>query len=164
MDHSYLWTGSNTHWHCHIYAHMQKFSNIPNDKNAEKMLKTFTYQKRSLISSHQCDENLTHMPAHIQIVYWNLMSSLDEIWNSLPCMKGKEIPEQEAEHSKLVGGNFFFRREVSLYIYMYIYIYMCVCVCVCVCRRLITLQYCGGFCHTWISHGCTCVISKITYI
>ena len=25
-------------------------------------------------------------------------------------------------------------------------------------RRLITLQYCGGFCHTktWISHGCTC--------
>ena len=25
--------------------------------------------------------------------------------------------------------------------------------------RLITLQYCGGFCHTftWISHECTCV-------
>ena len=25
--------------------------------------------------------------------------------------------------------------------------------------RLISLQYCGGFCHTftWISHGCTCV-------
>ena len=25
--------------------------------------------------------------------------------------------------------------------------------------RLINLQYCGGFCHTftWISHGCTCV-------
>ena len=25
--------------------------------------------------------------------------------------------------------------------------------------RLITSQYCGGFCHTltWISHGCTCV-------
>ena len=25
--------------------------------------------------------------------------------------------------------------------------------------RLITLQYCGGFCHTltWLSHGCTCV-------
>lgn len=41
---------------------------LPNDKNAEKMLKTFTYQKRSLISAHQCDENLTHMPAHIQIV------------------------------------------------------------------------------------------------
>ena len=26
--------------------------------------------------------------------------------------------------------------------------------------RLITLLYCGGFCHTltWISHGCTCVL------
>ena len=26
--------------------------------------------------------------------------------------------------------------------------------------RLITLQYCSGFCHTltWISHGCTCVV------
>ena len=25
--------------------------------------------------------------------------------------------------------------------------------------RLITLQHCGGFCHTltWISHGCTCI-------
>ena len=25
--------------------------------------------------------------------------------------------------------------------------------------RLITLQYCSGFCHTltWISHGCTCI-------
>ena len=25
--------------------------------------------------------------------------------------------------------------------------------------RLITLQYCSGFCHTltWVSHGCTCV-------
>ena len=40
----------------------------PNNKYTKKMLKTFTYQKRSLISSHQCDENLTHMPAHIQIV------------------------------------------------------------------------------------------------
>ena len=40
----------------------------PKNKNAENMLKTFTYQKHSLISSHQCDENLTHMPAHIQIV------------------------------------------------------------------------------------------------
>ena len=40
----------------------------PNNKYTKKMLKTFTCQKRSLISSHQCDENLTHMPAHIQIV------------------------------------------------------------------------------------------------
>ena len=28
--------------------------------------------------------------------------------------------------------------------------------------RLITLQYCGSFCHslTWISHGCTCVTHR----
>ena len=44
-------------------------------------------------------------------------------------MKGKEIPEQDVEHSKWVGGNYFFfssRREIALYMY----IYMCVCVCV----------------------------------
>ena len=30
--------------------------------------------------------------------------------------------------------------------------------------RLMTLQYCSGFCHklTWISHGCTCVPHPIT--
>ena len=30
--------------------------------------------------------------------------------------------------------------------------------------RLITVQYCGGFCHasTWISHGCTCVLLSWT--
>ena len=29
-----------------------------------------------------------------------------------------------------------------------------------ICRRLITLQYCSGFCHalTWISHGFTCIL------
>ena len=37
-----------------------------------------------------------------------------------------------------------------------------ICVCVFIIYfnwRLITLEYCGGFCHTlkWISHGCTCV-------
>ena len=52
-------------------------------------------------------------------------------------------------------------------------VHVCVCVCVCMCVsipssffsfifiswRLITLQYCSGFCHTltWISHGFTCV-------
>ena len=30
--------------------------------------------------------------------------------------------------------------------------------------RLITLQYCGGFCHTltWVSYGCTCVPTSQT--
>ena len=37
----------------------------------------------------------------------------------------------------------------SVFIYKFIYFNW----------RLITLQYCGGFCHTltWISHRCTCV-------
>ena len=32
--------------------------------------------------------------------------------------------------------------------------------------RLITLQYCGGICHTltWISHGCTCVCHPKTHL
>ena len=32
--------------------------------------------------------------------------------------------------------------------------------------RLITLQYCGGFCHTltWISHGCTCVFPILNHL
>ena len=32
--------------------------------------------------------------------------------------------------------------------------------------RLITLQYCSGFCHTltWISHGFTCILSSVKQI
>ena len=43
---------------------------------------------------------------------------------------------------------FFFLKSIYLFIYFFIII-----------RRLITLQYCSGFCHTltWISHGFTCV-------
>ena len=42
-----------------------------------------------------------------------------------------------------------FGNNVNIFIYLFIYFNW----------RLITLQYCGGFCHTftWISHGCTCV-------
>ena len=43
------------------------------------------------------------------------------------------------------------RTLLNFIIYIYIFIYFN--------WWLITLQYCGGFCHkfTWISHGCTCV-------
>ena len=131
MDRSYLWTGSNTHWHCHIYAHVQKCSNkkiqITNTlKKCSKHL--LAKNAHSLAPTNVMKISLTCQHT-FRLLIWNLMSSLDEIWNSLPCMKGKEIPEQEAEHSKWMGGNFFYfspRREISLYIYM------CVCVCVCV--------------------------------
>ena len=38
-------------------------------------------------------------------------------------------------------------------------IFVCFFVCFNFNWRLITLRYCGGFCHTstWINHGCTCV-------
>ena len=43
-------------------------------------------------------------------------------------MKGKEIPEQDIEHSKWVGGNFFFLALEGKFLYICIYIYVCVCV------------------------------------
>ena len=46
-------------------------------------------------------------------------------------------------------GNFLNRSEILFIYFSFIFISW----------RLITLQYCGGFCHilTWISHGFTCV-------
>ena len=50
-----------------------------------------------------------------------------------------------------------------LFLYFFRYhFFFSLCACVCVLNfnwRLIILQYCGGFCHTftWISCGCTCV-------
>ena len=43
---------------------------------------------------------------------------------------------------------FFFQLIALLYFLKFVYLNW----------RLITLQYCSGFCHTltWISHGCTC--------
>ena len=137
MDRSYLWTGSNTHWHCHIYAHVQKCSNkkIQITNTVKKMLKTFTCQKRSLISSHQCDENLTHMPAHIQIV--DLKPHEFPGWNLklTPMYEGQGDTRARGRALQVDGWQFFFfssRREISLYIYththshIYIYVYICV--------------------------------------
>jgi len=168
MDRSYLWTGSNTHWHCHIYAHVQKCSNkkIQITNTVKKMLKTFTCQKRSLISSHQCDENLTHMPAHIQIV--DLKPHEFPGWNLklTPMYEGQGDTRARGRALQVGGWQFFFvfssRREISLYIYIYIHTYIFFT------WRLLIGDFTigGGFCHTfiWISHVCTCVISKRTYI
>ena len=55
-------------------------------------------------------------------------------------------------HSRQGVRIYFYSLNKQIYIYMYYrFIYFS--------WRLITLQYCGGFCHTltWISHGCTCV-------
>ena len=46
-----------------------------------------------------------------------------------------------------------FSRIILFYLFYYLFIYFYFN------RRLITSQYCGGFCRTfiWISRGCTCV-------
>ena len=47
-------------------------------------------------------------------------------------------------------------------VFRIIFLFICMCVCffpsIFISWRLITLQYCSGFCHTltWTSHGCTC--------
>ena len=47
------------------------------------------------------------------------------------------------------GGRGMTRESFYFYLFSFIFI----------CWRLITLQYCSGFCHTltWISHGFTCI-------
>ena len=46
---------------------------------------------------------------------------------------------------------FFFITSIFIYFYFFPFIFIS--------WRLITLQYCSGFCHTltWISHGFTCI-------
>ena len=123
MDCSYWWTGSNTHWHCHIYAHVQKCSNkkIQITNTLKKMLKTFIYQKRSLISSHQCDENLTHMPAHIKIA--DLKPHEFPGWNlKLPPMYEGQGDTRARCRALQVGGwvaIFFFLALEGKFLYIY---------------------------------------------
>ena len=47
----------------------------------------------------------------------------------------------------IFGAMFFFHQCLTCFLFYFVY-FNC---------RLTTLQYCGGFCHTftWISHGCT---------
>ena len=103
------------------------------------MLKTFIYQKRSLISSHQCDENLTHMPAHIQIV--DLKPHEFPGWNlKLPPMYEGQGDTRARHRALQVGGWQFFFFLALEGKFLYICIYMCVCVCIYIFFFLI-----GGF-------------------
>ena len=72
--------------------------------------------------------------------------SRQEYWSGLPFSSPRDLPDPRIEPSSLkcpvVVGSFFF-------FFPFIFISW----------RLVTLQYCNGFCHTltWISHGFTCV-------
>ena len=59
-------------------------------------------------------------------------------------------------HHFLAFSEFLAELDTYLFIYFYFYIFFPF---IFISWRLITLQYCSGFCHTltWISHGFTCV-------
>ena len=61
-------------------------------------------------------------------------------------------PFQRAVTSYLFKMDSYFHCDFFFNFYGFLFIYLFN-------WRLITLQYCGGFCHplTWISHGCRCV-------
>ena len=106
-------------------AKMLKQKN-PNNKYTKKMLKTFTCQKRSLISSHQCDENLTHMPAHIQIV--DLKPHEFPGWNLklTPMYEGQGDTRARGRALQVGGWHFFFLALEGKFLYIYIHIYICI--------------------------------------
>ena len=105
-------------------AKMLKQKN-PNNQYTKKCSKHFLTKNAHTLAPTNVMKILLICQHTFRLLIWNLMSSLDEIWNSLPCMKGKEIPQQEAEHSKWVGGNFFlFLALEGKFPYIYIYIYI----------------------------------------
>ena len=77
-----------------------------------------------------------------------------------------KLPSSSAWKAKSSTGRWFQMINSFLWNLFSLECCLCVCVCVCVCVsfifirwRLITLQYCSGFCHTltWISHRFTCI-------
>ena len=65
-------------------------------------------------------------------------------WVAFPFSRESSQPRDRTQVSWIASEFFFF---------------LFVCLFLVFNWRLISLQYCGGFCHpfTWISHGCTCV-------
>ena len=65
-------------------------------------------------------------------------------WVAIPFSRGSSQPRDRTQVSWIASEFFFFLFVCLFLIFNW---------------RLISLQYCGGFCHpfTWISHGCTCV-------
>ena len=83
--------------------------------------------------------------------------SRQECRSGLPFSSPGDLPDPGIEptslmSSTLADGSFF--AVFGLFIYLFIYFSF-----IFISWRLITLQYCSGFCHTltWISHGFTCI-------
>ena len=77
--------------------------------------------------------------------------SRQEYWNGLPCPPPGDLPDQGIKPMSIYVSCID-RQVVFCFVLFFFFVNL-------VNWRLITLQYCSGFCHTftWISHGCTCV-------
>ena len=80
--------------------------------------------------------------------------SRQEYWNGVPLPSPSGCPRVykyifTANPRLLQITLYVFMSSMNIFKKLFIYFHW----------RLITLQYCSGFCHTltWISHGCTCV-------
>ena len=80
--------------------------------------------------------------------------ALNSLRQLLRGLENKEIPDLSVHIFLLTFMSYpFFLIFIFYILFIYFLIFFCFN------WRLITLQYCGGFCHTFtlISHGCTCV-------
>ena len=97
-----------------------------------------------------CLLNGTHAGVHGKLP---AKGSLNGSWNgeTPPSLFGwKSLQEANPAAMSFYKVRFFFSQICVVFSFFLIN---------CFNWRLITLQYCSGFCHTltWISHGCTCV-------
>ena len=75
-------------------------------------------------------------------------------WVAFPFSRGSSQLRNQTGVSCIAGGfftNWAMREAMFAFFFFNIYFFIS--------WRLITLQYCSGFCHTltWISHGYTCI-------
>ena len=115
-----------------------------------------------LKSGRNINVKYKNKPLHLFTNTWDLIPQVHKThvpssrWGSM-CSKTKpnataapiKILHQRTLKVHLVNTVNFICKYCYLFIYLFIFISW----------RLITLQYCSGFCHalTWISHGFTCV-------
>ena len=88
--------------------------------------------------------------------------SRQEHWSVLPCPPPRDLPNPGIEPfflmSPALAGGYFTtsttREDWTVHKHLHYFFSF-----IFISWRLITLQYCSGFCHTltWISHGFTCV-------
>ena len=102
---------------------------------------------------------------HPGLPWW--LSSKESFWMWVrPLVLEDPLEKEMATHPSIL----FFFKVIFYFIYYYflplgwlLFIYLFSLIFIS--WRLITLQYCSGFCHTltWISHGVTCIPHSLQY-